>query len=96
MEVRNRGEIPCAANQRTGLESVEIAGEVGGDRFHDLIRGTAGLLIPRFGWGRIRQLNPRIGWGGMGQFNPRIGRGGMGQFNPRLGYGAEAPFIPRL
>ena len=45
VKVRNRDCVPGAASQRTRLESVKVAGEVGDDHFHDFVRDAAGRLV---------------------------------------------------
>ena len=38
VKVWDSGGVPRATGQRTRLESVEVAGKVGDNRFHDIIR----------------------------------------------------------
>ena len=44
VDVWDRGGVPGAASQRTRLESVEIAGDVGDDHFHDFVWEVRGLF----------------------------------------------------
>lgn len=45
MDVRDRGNIPGAASQRAGLESVTITKEVGDNLFYDFVWEAAGRFV---------------------------------------------------
>jgi hypothetical protein len=56
VEVRDRGDVPGAASQRRRLESVEVAGDVGDDHFHDFRWEAAGrFACGAYVWRRITE-----------------------------------------
>lgn len=56
MDMWGRGDVPGTASQRTCLESAEVVGEVGGNRFYDFEWERMGRFVRNAnGWRRITE-----------------------------------------